>query len=203
MPVWIYFYRVNTHKGKKKASAFLSLISPALYPGPRCLQWKGQGWQHLWGRPNDSAGELVANCHQPFLGRQRLIRTVVARTTDLADVLTLHLYRHSQKGAEMPFAWISFARPKVGRHHRILSSSSLILPQRPGPSQDHRAWGVSSRTKDQVCTRRGLSMCWSWEKLAQVGAELAASRQRVACTNISELQILDSILLTGAPDQNN
>lgn len=23
---------------------------------------------------------------------------------------TLHLYRHSQKGAEMPFAWISFAR---------------------------------------------------------------------------------------------
>lgn len=31
----------------------------------------------------------AAYCHQPFLGRQRLIRAAVARTIDLADVPTL------------------------------------------------------------------------------------------------------------------
>lgn len=51
---------------KKNASAFLSWTS-VLYPGPGCLQWKGQGWQHLWRRPNDSTGEDLATLHlQPI-----------------------------------------------------------------------------------------------------------------------------------------
>lgn len=68
----------------------------------------------------------AAYCHQPFLGRQRLIRTVVARTIDLANVPTWHLCWHSQKGAEMPFTWISFVRPCQKRGD-ISPYSSLFL----------------------------------------------------------------------------
>lgn len=140
MPIWISFCRVNTCNGKIKASAFLSWTSPVLYPGPCCLQWKGQGWQHLWRGPDDSwrtFGHTTFG-HQPFLGRQRWTRTMVARTIDLAHVPTVHLNRHSQKGAEVPFAWISFA--KQGQKQEAPSYYSLFFNLIPKtcPSQGHR-----------------------------------------------------------------
>lgn len=201
--VWMPFYWVNTLKKKKKIcipllkfSCFICFISWARLPPveeARVTTPMEEAWWLHW-RTSEHLAVLYL---QPiatslFLGGKRLIRAVGARTVELADFPTLHLYRHSQK------CWDAFcmyflckARPKVGRHLPILPSSSpLIFPNKElVPHKVTGAWGVSSRMEDQVCTQRSLPMCRSWEWLVQVGSELAAPRQRVACTNLPELQV--------------
>lgn len=130
MPVWISFSWVNTHNGKciclplLDFSCFISWARLPPVEGARVTTPMEEAqWLH-WRRFGHTTP--AAYRHQPFLGRRRLIGTVVARTVDLADVPTLHLCWHSQKGAEMPFAWISFSRQGQKRGD-ISSYSSLFL----------------------------------------------------------------------------
>lgn len=182
--------------------------------GQAASSWRGKGDSVYGEGQGDSTGDLLSPALHLWPvaprvspGRQTLNETTLCKNhwpgRCPCSPLILTFPERSRDDFCMHF--LCKAGWKGGRHTLIflLPSFPLVLSQRPSASQGHRGRRIFGRMEDQVCSQRLLFMCWPWERLAQGGAELSASRWRAAHTNLPELKGLDNILPSAALDQNN